>query len=242
MDILSDSNSGVYAIVNKDNGKLYIGSTNRLNKRDNEHWSDLSTKTHDNQHLQNAFNKYGRESFEYYVIFQCKEEDLLKYEQFFMDFYDVCHDKFGYNIIPRADRTVLSEETIAKMRVAQKGKGNGFYGRKHSQEAKNKIGLENSKKKRTDIFKRRISTVTKGKNNPFYGKTHSRKSLLKMNKPVLQYNKQNELIKEYPSLTSASKKLGCSISVISDACLGNQKTAAGFIWKFKEKVINDVGS
>lgn len=46
--------------------------------------------------------------------------------------------------------------TIRKIRAAQMGKNNSFYGKAHTKEAK-----------------ARISRKTSGKNNPMYGKRHS---------------------------------------------------------------------
>ncbi len=49
-----------------------------------------------------------------------------------------------------------SAATIKKIRLAQMGKNNSFYGRKHTRETC-----------------RQISRKTSGKNNPMYGKRHS---------------------------------------------------------------------
>jgi hypothetical protein len=52
-------------------------------------------------------------------------------------------------------------------------------------------------------------------------------------KPVLQFDKQGNFIKEYPSQSQASRKNKISQTNISRVCLGKRKTAGGFIWKFK---------
>ena len=56
--------AGVYLISNSVNGKCYVGSTIHLDQRRKEHFSRLANNKHVNAHLQNAFNKYGREAFE----------------------------------------------------------------------------------------------------------------------------------------------------------------------------------
>lgn len=52
-------------------------------------------------------------------------------------------------------------------------------------------------------------------------------------KSVLQYDLENNFIREYVSCTEASKQTGTHRSKISLVASGNRKTAGGFIWKFK---------
>ncbi len=71
------------------------------------------------------------------------------------------------------------------------------------------------------------------------GKQHGRAWLGKhgalnaSSKPILQYTKQNEPITEYPGQFEASRITGINNRDISACCTGKQKTAGGFIWKFK---------
>lgn len=55
-----------------------------------------------------------------------------------------------------------------------------------------------------------------------------------LSKPVLQYNLKLELIAEYPSTMEAQRQTGFNKGNISNCCLGRQKTAYNFIWKYKE--------
>lgn len=57
----------------------------------------------------------------------------------------------------------------------------------------------------------------------------------KLSKQVLQFNKQGEFVKEYPSIADAAKTLGIDQSIISKCCLGRKyhKSAGGYIWKYK---------
>ena len=50
-------------------------------------------------------------------------------------------------------------------------------------------------------------------------------------KAVLQYSLDGVLIKEWPNAYSAGRAL--DISGIGEACKGNQKSAGGFLWKYK---------
>lgn len=61
--------SGIYIIKNKCNGKVYVGQTKqRFAKRFLLHRWKLRNGTHDNKHLQRAFNKYGEDAFEFKIV------------------------------------------------------------------------------------------------------------------------------------------------------------------------------
>lgn len=51
-------------------------------------------------------------------------------------------------------------------------------------------------------------------------------------KRVQRYNRQNELIGEFPSLKEAEKITGVKYQLISRVCRGKRKTAGGSIWKY----------
>ena len=52
-------------------------------------------------------------------------------------------------------------------------------------------------------------------------------------KAILQYDLNNNFIKEYESACSASRETNICRSAINDCCRGRCKTAGGYIWKFK---------
>lgn len=56
----------------------------------------------------------------------------------------------------------------------------------------------------------------------------------KKSKSVLQYDLQDNLIKEFPSLMQVYRELGFSYGHIGDCCNGRLKTAYGYKWKYKE--------
>lgn len=65
-----------------------------------------------------------------------------------------------------------------------------------------------------------------------YG-TRNKKVSTHFSKPVLQFTKDGEFIKEYKSVTSAEKQN--LINHISCCCLGKLRHAGGYVWRFKEK-------
>jgi hypothetical protein len=53
-------------------------------------------------------------------------------------------------------------------------------------------------------------------------------------KPILQFDKLGNLIKEYCSIREAAKELNIDKTCISRNCNGKYKSAFGYVWKFKE--------
>lgn len=95
--------SGIYLIVNIVNWLVYVGSTSNLQHRwVGGHRSLLRNNKHNNSYLQNAWNKYGEKAFQFIVIEKTAKSNLKKREQHWIDFYDACNPKKGYNIQPQA--------------------------------------------------------------------------------------------------------------------------------------------
>jgi group I intron endonuclease len=97
---------GIYAIVNKVNGKYYLGSSCDIKTRWTKHKLQLNSGKHDNPHLQRSWKKYGENNFDLKVI-ECVENDieLIPLEQKYIDEYGV---KNLYNINPIAGRPILT--------------------------------------------------------------------------------------------------------------------------------------
>lgn len=66
---------GVYKIVNEQTGFCYVGQSQGVKKRIHEHFRLLRMNKHQNQKLQNAFNKYGEENFKWHLEVVCEELD-----------------------------------------------------------------------------------------------------------------------------------------------------------------------
>ena len=121
--------AGIYKIVNKTNGKIYIGSASDVKRRWREHKYKLKKGIHPNKHLLSSWQINGEENFVYEILEIVDDlEMLLERENFYIDHYFSNVPETGYNI--RKDcRSQLgykhSEETKQKMR-----------GRKVSEETK----------------------------------------------------------------------------------------------------------
>jgi len=112
---------GVYKIENLVNGKVYIGSSKDIYKRWNEHLNYLHNKKHHSCHLQFSWDKYGENNFKFEIVEICLNNDHITKEQYWIDFYKSYDINYGYNIRPKADLSMISEETKIKMSLKAKG-------------------------------------------------------------------------------------------------------------------------
>lgn len=103
--------TGVYQIRNLTNNKLYIGSSEKFDKRWNLHLSQLRRNIHHSIHLQRAWNKYGANIFIFEIIEECESDKCLDREQHHLDtiLFASCNDErfsqLGYNICRVAGST-----------------------------------------------------------------------------------------------------------------------------------------
>jgi group I intron endonuclease len=75
--------SGIYKIINKVNGKYYVGSSNDIRCRWSGHKKQLKRNNHNNPHLQFSWNKYGPDNFEFVIVEETPEDKLV--EQHYLD-------------------------------------------------------------------------------------------------------------------------------------------------------------
>ena len=96
--------SGIYKIINKLNGRIYVGSAKRFIERWQSHTSSLRNQKHQNKFLQADFNKCGEEAFVFEVLEvtegKSKEERLLIEEGYIKQHYD--SGDMCYNLCDRA--------------------------------------------------------------------------------------------------------------------------------------------
>jgi len=89
---------GIYKIINNVNNKLYIGSSINIKSRFSKHKSLLKNNKHDNDYLQNSFNKYGMDNFSFEIIEFCEISELIEKENYYINFYKSNDLNLGYNL------------------------------------------------------------------------------------------------------------------------------------------------
>lgn len=137
---------GVYRIVNLVNGHVYIGQTKEgFQRRFWLHRWQLRNGSHDNPYLQNAWDKYGEDNFEFQVLEVLDADKIDDREIYWIAYYREnggCYSIqdggqpmiIWQNISPEARKRVgelnrkrmtgskLSQETRLKMSKSRKGK------------------------------------------------------------------------------------------------------------------------
>lgn len=117
----------VYRFIST-NGKSYIGITNNFYKRYLDH--KRNTKSQSTEKIfYNACKKYGFENFKIQILkTDIKDRELLNFiEVLYIDKYRTQDTKYGYNMTSGGDGNSLF------------GEANGMYGKKHSEEARQKM-------------------------------------------------------------------------------------------------------
>ena len=130
----------IYKIVNKFDGKLYIGSSVDVERRFKTHKDELNSGKHNNKHLQNAWNKYGAENFDFLIIEELfTADDLRDKETYYIQKYNCTNHDIGYNMLNNSNIGLgvsVSEEVKRKISEACKGCKNGNYGKRRTEEQK----------------------------------------------------------------------------------------------------------
>lgn len=114
--------SGIYAIINRSSGKVYIGQSRNILKRISDHFNLLEKGKHPNPKLQNSFNKWGRSAFEDEIVAWMDEESDL-------------NDVEGLYLTGEASLGNMSMYNIAISPTS------GMAGRKHTEEAKHMMSI-----------------------------------------------------------------------------------------------------
>jgi group I intron endonuclease len=242
---------GIYKITNIINGKIYIGSTSiSFNNRFKKHINDLDTNKHGNRYLQNAWNKYTKNSFIFEIIeIIDKDELIIIREQYYLDILLPTKRNIGYNICTIAGSSLgvkRSDEFKEKIRQNSLNM---------SKETRAKIsnslsGLKQSK----ETIDKRVKKLIGGVGG-MVGKNHSKITKLRMskahiknnynscykigNKPhnirkIIQLDLEGNFISEWDSMNEIEKKLKISHGNISLVCSGKRNSAGGFKWQYLE--------
>lgn len=163
-----------------------------------------------NQHWKNIVNK-NNGVFESKILFErlSEEEALLKEREIELD---------------------LKNKGYILANIAECGVKAGTTGMKHSEESKHKM---------SEYWKQYYNENPSPKKGIKMSKESSKKKSKSMmgvmNKSILQYDLQDNFIKEWSSISEAYLSLNKKITngCINLACKGKIKTAFGYKWKYK---------
>jgi len=139
---------GIYKIVNKTNGKYYVGSSINVDVRIRGHKLKLRKNIHENPKLQSSFNKHGIDNFDFIFVEPIEvNENLLLIEQKYLD---ICKENpiLSYNLNYNAEMPRL--------------------GTKHSDKSKKQMTESRSDKLVYSFFNVVTNETFVGKRREFY--------------------------------------------------------------------------
>lgn len=206
--------SVIYLISWTNNPYFYVGQAQNFNRRKAQHLYEIKNQKHSNSKLQNVYNKYGEPQFQ--ILEYCEVEELNTIEQWYLNEFIGKENCLNIASFAEASARGLkrSEEARKKMSEARKGKNSLNFGKKRSEEMRQKI-----------------SKALRGKK---HSHEHIQKRIVAVSVSILQYSKDGKFIKEWISGKEAAETLNIQASCISNCCKGKQKSAGGFIWKYKD--------
>lgn len=208
---------GIYCIKNKVNNKVYIGKSKNIYERIRQHINMLNKKSkNENRHLINSWHKYGRDSFEYYVLEDLPIDKLKERELYWIkERKALCRDT-GYNLrLDSETSCIVSDETRQKLSEAQKK-------RYENQEERDKV---------SKFFKEYWSNP----DNVNQMRKTLKKSKQKYN--FNQYDKQKNFIKKWESVEEIVKNNpDFKWQNIYSVCNGYKKSYRGYVWEKELKI------
>lgn len=139
----------VYSITNKVNGMKYIGVTAHAQKRFRAHCSPTS-KTR--SYIKSAIRHYGKENFDFDVLVVADRQYCLELEAKMIVAYSTLTPN-GYNICGGGEGPV----------AALRGENHPWFGKKFTEEHREKIGAGHRGQKRSQEFCEKIRAINIGK-------------------------------------------------------------------------------
>ena len=146
--------SGVYAFINNINGKYYIGSAVCLYSRLRDYDQSWYARVNENTLIMRAIAKYGMDNFTIVILEFTTTEIARTTEQTFINTYKpeyniltLANSSLGYKQTEEAKRKISegltgvprSNKVREEMTLRQTGSSNTFFGKNHTEEAKDCI-------------------------------------------------------------------------------------------------------
>lgn len=197
----------IYKTINLINNKIYIGQSNKNSK-----YYLGSGKL-----LKRAILKYGKINFKKEIIIEGNFNELLvnDLERHYIRLHNSTNLKIGYNLelggVGGRNKTITTEH---KLKISKANLGTKWT-------KERKLKLSNSRKG-IKFSKEHIENLSKNS-----------KRLPNRSVPILQYDLQNNFIKEFKSIKEATVLLNLSQSSISMCCLNKRSTYKGFKFKYR---------
>lgn len=190
--------SGIYCLINKNNGHAYVGSSINLASRVRNYLNKafLKSKQNINMPIVKALLKYNPSNFKLLILEYVDLKILTVRETYYITY-------------------VLPYYNVLKQ-------GYSSLGYKHTKETKALLSQLAKNRVHTQETKALIARALTGENNPFYNKSHSIESKVRIIEaksayPVYIYNSFNELLIIFPSVGTLAKLIKSNYPTIVNA-------------------------
>lgn len=217
--------SGIYCIKNLKNSKCYIGLSVDISHRWNSHRHLLRHNKHINKHLQNAWNKYGENNFEFSILEKCPSDKLPQKEMYWIEKLNTF--KNGYN------------SSIG---------GEGTFGYKFTDEQREKLSNSTKGRVRTsESIEKQKKTFQQTLKNGYQIKTkHFQKYNKEKQRKIICYINGFNLYNIYESVHEASRDMDIPATRISSVlnkrthnCVFNDYNIVTFFY-FEETISEEI--
>ena len=222
---------GIYRIHNLINGQDYIGQSNNIYHR----WEQHKAR-YDKCAIHLALLKYGIDNFEFSIIEECPEEKLDERERYWISYYNsynngynendggnrpthTCCDKpiEAYNLVGKYIKTYPSMSAAARELECEVSLISAVI-------QKRRPTAKGFQFKAVDDTETIIMPFVKKKSGP-------------TGLAVIQYDLQDNFLHEYISASEAARQTGLHAQNISGVCRGIKKTCGGYKWRYKKDII-----
>ena len=206
---------GIYGIHNKENDKWYVGQSNNIRKRNLYELRNLRNGVfhynNSNNHIVQAWQKYGENAFEWVVLEECEIDKLDEREIFWIKEKDSYRNGYNQTLGGGGSRGVIvREETKRKMSLSSKGEKHPFWGKHRTEETKKKLSLWRTGRKGMPMTEK------------------VKKILIESRRIKIICNENGKI---YSSMSEASRELNLDVSAIAKNCKGKRSTVKGYTFK-----------
>lgn len=223
----------IYKIENTITGKVYIGQTKfTLEKRWHQHIKEskeaLDGKRQSFPLFHRMIIKYGENNFIPSILEECDNSQLDEKEKYWIKKYDSFNN--GYNgTFGGQTSTINHPSDVTEFSLA--GEFIKHYLSVSDAATEKGVSAAGIRHCCNNDYRSCAGSIWQWGNSQVLSRE------IKQNKKercVLQFDKQNNFIKEYPSIVAAATETNTNKTCIYNVCRGTQKTAGGYKWKYKD--------
>ena len=204
------------------NGKRYVGQT-RIEPE--KRWGK-GRGYKIQPYFKRAIDKYGWSNIKHAVLCTVSSQESANFlEQWFIEKWDTTNPKYGYNCAKGgAGPTGVKWDDERKQAFSEymSGENNPMYGGDHSPESLARMSESCKGRKLSQETRERVTRIVLDANK-------------KRQTPIRQLDMDGNIVAVYPSFSAAVEKTGYSQSSICSCCLGNRKSAYGYMWEYEDE-------